>query len=309
MPSLRRFTALAALLACTALPAGAAGAAPHVTIVSDSVLTAVTWGNAAAQAALDQNLDVQVDAGVCRKLNAQSCEFNGTYVSTALDVIYGWRTTLGPVVVIVDGYNDAPASFASDVELTLDTLRNDGAQHVLWVNLHEVRPEYAQKNAVLAAAALQHRELRVLDWNTYSSPHPEWYQTDYIHLVPAGGVAIAAFIHQAILDALAPPAAPTQPKQSQSQPSALVVKGKRALVGRVGTTFGIKLKATGGVGRLRWRTTGRTLRKAKLHLLSRGVLRGRPSRPGTHWLNLEVVDSKGSTADVTIRFTVRPRHR
>ena len=54
MPSLRRFTALAAFLACTALPAGAAGAAPHVTIVSDSVLTAVTWGNAAAQAALEQ---------------------------------------------------------------------------------------------------------------------------------------------------------------------------------------------------------------------------------------------------------------
>ena len=31
--------------------------------------------------------------------------------------------------------------------------------------------------------------------------------------------------------------------------------------------------------------------------------------PGTHWLNLEVVDAKGSTAHVTIRFTVRPRHR
>src|SRR4051794_41667368 len=77
MPSPRRFTALAALLACTALPAGAAGAAPHVTIVSDSVLTAVTWGNVAAQTALDQNLDVQVDAGVCRRLNVQSCEFNG----------------------------------------------------------------------------------------------------------------------------------------------------------------------------------------------------------------------------------------
>jgi hypothetical protein len=309
MPSLRRFTALAALLACTAIPAGAAGAAPHVTIVSDSVLTAVTWGNAAAQAALEQNLDVQVDAGVCRRLNAQSCEFNGGYVSTALDVINGWRTSLGPVVVIVDGYNDLPSSFASDVELTLDTLRNDGVQHVLWVNLHEVRPEYAQKNAVLAAAARHHPELRVLDWNAYSSPHPEWYQTDYIHLVPAGGVAIAAFIHQAIVDALAPPAAPAQPARSQAKHPALVVKGKRTLVARVGTTFGVKLTAAGGVGRLRWLTTGRALRQAKLHLLARGVLRGRPSRPGVHWLNLEVVDSRGATAHVTIRFTVRPRHR
>ena len=310
MPSLRRFTALAAFLACTALPAGAAGAAPHVTIVSDSVLTAVTWGNAAAQAALEQNLDVQVDAGVCRRLNAQSCEFNGGYVSTALDVINGWRTSLGPVVVIVDGYNDLPASFASDVELTLDTLRNDGVQHVLWVNLHEVRPEYAQKNAVLAAAALHHPELRVLDWNAYSSPHPEWYQTDYIHLVPAGGVAIAAFIHQAIVDALAPPAAPAQRGHSRRR-SSLRSSSRASARSSAASERGsaVKLKAAGGVGRLRWLTTGRALRQAKLHLLARGVLRGRPSRAGIHWLNLEVVDSRGATAHVTIRFTVRPRHR
>jgi hypothetical protein len=300
MTSIRRFATLAALLACTVLPAGAAGAAPHVTIVSDSVLTAVTWGNTAAQSALDDGLDVQIDAGVCRRLNVQSCEFNGTYVPTALDVINGWRTTLGPVVVIVDGYNDAPASFTSDVELTLDTLRNDGAQHVLWVNLHDVRPEYAQKNAVLAAAARHHPELRVLDWNAYSSAHPDWYQSDGIHLVPAGGVAIAGFVHQAILDALAPPAAP--PKGP-----ALVVNGKRTLVGRVGARFARKLVASGGVGQLRWLATGRGLRSAKLHLLARGVLRGRPNRAGTHWLSLEVVDSAGSTARVTIRFTVRPR--
>jgi hypothetical protein len=204
--------------------------------------------------------------------------------------------------VIVDGYNDIPASFAADVELTLDTLRNDGVQHVLWLNLHAVRPEYAQKNAVLAAAALHHPELRVLDWNAYSSGHPEWYQTDYIHLVPAGGVAIAGFIHQAILDALAPPAATPQPKLRP-----LVVKVKRAFVGRVGARFDRRLSASGGAGTLRWLATGRGLRQAKLHLLPGGVLRGRPTRVGTHWLTLEVVDSKGATAHVTIRFTVRPR--
>jgi hypothetical protein len=303
MTSLHRFAILVALLACTVLPAGAAGAAaPHVTIVSDSVLTAVAWGNAPAQATLDQDLDVQLDAGVCRRLNVQSCEFNGGYVPTTLDVLYGWRTSLGPIVVIVDGYNDIPASFAADVELTLDTLRNDGVQHVLWLNLHAVRPEYAQKNAVLAAAALHHSELRVLDWNAYSSGHPEWYQTDYIHLVPAGGVAIAGFIHQAILDALAPRAATPQPKLRP-----LVVKVKRAFVGRVGARFDRRLSASGGAGTLRWLATGRGLRQAKLHLLPGGVLRGRPTRVGTHWLTLEVVDSKGATAHVTIRFTVRPR--
>ena len=260
MPSLRRFATAVAVLACTALPAGAAGAAPHVTIVSDSVLTAVTWGNASAQAALDQNLDVQIDAGVCRRLNGQSCEFNGTYVPTTLDVVNGWRTVLGPVVVIVDGYNDIPAAFAADVELTLDTLRNDGVQRVLWVNLHEIRPEYAQKNAVLAAAALHHPELRVLDWNAYSSSHPEWYQTDFIHLVPAGGVAIAAWLHQAIMDALAPAPPPPPPSPKPQQPpkrSTLVVKGTRTLVARVGRRVDRRLRAAGGVGTLHWSTVGR----------------------------------------------------
>jgi len=307
MPSRRRFAAIAALLTLVALPAGAAGAGPRVTIVSDSVLTAVTWSNEPAQAVLEQDLDVQVDAGVCRRLNVQSCEFNGGYVPTALSVINGWRTTLGPVVVIVDGYNDLPDSFAGDVELTLNTLRDDGVQHILWVNLHAVRPEYVQKNAVLAAAATHHPELRVLDWNTYSSSHPDWYQTDGIHLVPAGGVAIAGFIHQAILDAFAPPAPQAQKTQPTKQPR-LVVEGKRALVARAGRRFDRKLKAVGGVGQLRWLATGRGLRKAKLHLLARGVLRGRPSRAGTHWLALEVVDSRGATAHVTLRLTVRPRH-
>ena len=305
MTSLRRFVTIAALLACTALPASGSSAATHVTVVSDSILTSVTWGNVAAQAALDQNLDVQIDAAVCRRLNGQSCEFNNGFAPTTLDVINGWRTTLGPVVVIVDGYNDIPANFASDVELTLDTLRNDGVQHILWLNLHAVRPEYVEKNAVLAAAALHHPELTVLDWNAYSSAHPEWYQTDYIHLVPAGGVAIASFINQAIQTALNPPAVAPAPQVKQA---ALVVKVKRAFVSRVGKKFDRRLKASGGVGQLRWLTTGRALRQAKLHLLAGGVLRGRPSRVGTHMLNLEVMDSRGSTAHVTIRFTVRPRH-
>ncbi|MGN6798332.1 MAG: hypothetical protein ACTHKS_09290, partial [Gaiellaceae bacterium] len=89
----------------------------------------------------------------------------------------------------------------------------------------------------------------------------------------------------------------------------LVVNVKRTFVSRVGKKFDRRLTASGGVGQLRWLATGRALRQAKLHLLAGGVLRGRPSHAGTHLLRLEVVDSRGSTAHVTIRFTVRPRQR
>jgi hypothetical protein len=300
MPAPRRTAASAAIVSALALlaafPSAGAAGDPRVTIVSDSVLTAVTWGNDAAQAALTQGLDVAIDAGVCRRLNGQSCEFDGGYVPTALQVI-GGSSNLGSVVVIVDGYNDVPSAFAGDVELTLDTLASRGVQHVLWVNLHAVRPEYVAKNSVLAAAARRHPELRVLDWNAYSSPHTDWYQTDGIHLVPAGGIAIAGFIHQAIVDALAPPA----PVRARS----LLSPRRQTVVARVGRMLDRRLRATGGVGPFRWRTSGAGLRRARLHLLTRGEIRGRPTRPGTFPVPLVVVDATGASARVTVRVTVR----
>lgn len=282
-------------------PAASAATAstPHVSVISDSILTAVTW-NAPAQALLTQGLDMQIDAGVCRRLNGESCEFNGSHVPTTLNVINSWITRLGSIVVIVDGYNDLPGNFAGDVEVTLDTLRDHGVEHVLWVDLRESRPEFAAKNAALFAAAKHHPELRVLDWNTYSSAHPEWYQTDSIHLVPAGGIAIATWIRQAIADTLSPPAPPPA-----SRP-ALAVAGHQKLRTRVGVHFDGHLSAGGGTAPLKWQATGAALRKARLHLLSRGELTGKPAHAGTFSLPVQVTDATGATARVIVTITVKP---
>jgi len=277
---------------------GAASPPPRVSVISDSVLTAVTWVDGPAQAALSDGFDMQIDAGVCRRLNGQSCEFNGSYVPTTLAVINSWSTQLGATVVIVDGYNDLPNQFAGDVELTLDTLRDRGVQHVLWVNLHEVQPEFVAKNAVLLAAARRHPELRVLDWNTYSAGHPDWFQTDFIHLRAAGGVAIASWLHQAILDSFSPPPPPS------SRDTPLVVRVQK-LVGHVGVRFDRRLRAGGGTAPLRWRTTGASLRRAGLHLLARGELTGTPKHARTVAVPLQVTDADGSTANVTVTFTAR----
>ena len=280
---------------------GSASPAPRVSVISDSVLTAVTWGDPAVLASMSAGLDLQIDAGVCRRLNGQSCEFNGTYVPTTLSVINSWITQLGSIVVIVDGYNDIPDQFAGDVELTLNTLRDHGVQHVLWVNLHSVSPEYAAKNAVIASAAQHHPELRVLDWNSYAASHPEWFQTDFIHLRPEGGVAIAAWIHQAIADTLSPPAQPAPPP-ARATP---LVLPAQSLVGRVGVRFDRHLRAGGGSAPLRWRTSGMALRRAGLHLLANGELTGRPARARTFALPLEVTDAGGSTATLTVTLTVK----
>lgn len=302
MQAPRRLAALAApfavLLVAASAPADGTSAPPRVSVISDSILTSVTWGNDAAQAVLTQGLDMEIDAGVCRRLNGQSCDFNGGHVPTVLDMVNAW-SNLGSVVVIVDGYNDVPTAFAGDVELVLDTLHNRGVAHVLWVNLHAVRPEYVAKNAVLAAAARAHPDLRVLDWNAYSASHREWYQTDSIHLVPAGGVAIAGWLHAAILAALAPPTPPAAPAR------ALAAKKGQTVVVRAGARVDRRLRAVGGVAPLHWLTTGRALRHARLHLLARGILRGRPTRPGIYRVRVEVVDATGATARATVRVTIR----
>jgi hypothetical protein len=294
------FAALAvtALIALVPVAAATKTASPRVTVISDSVLTAVTWGNDAAMSALSQGLDLQIDAAVCRRLNGQSCEFDNAYAPTTLSVINGWATQLGSVVVIVDGYNDLPDQFAGDVELTLDTLRSDGVQHVLWLNLHEVRPEYVAKNAVLAAAAGRHPELRVLDWNTYSSAHPDWYQTDFIHLRPAGGLGIAGFIRQAIADTFAPPPPPDP---------ALVVAASQTLSARVGARFDRRLSAEGGTAPLRWSATNAALRRTGLHLLASGKLTGRATHAGRFTLPLKLSDADGSSASVVVTLVVKPR--
>jgi hypothetical protein len=294
-------TALAAALAIEGLsPASSAAASsppPRVSVISDSILTPVTWGTdgGVGLAELSAGLDLQIDAGVGRRLNGQSAEFDGGYVSTTLQVIGGW-SYLGPIVVIVDGYNDLPQNFASDVELTLDTLRSRGVQHVLWVNLHEVQPEYAAKNAVLAAAALRHPELQILDWNAYSATHPDWFQTDSIHLVPAGAEAIVAWIHQAVMDTLSPPPPPPDPP---------VVVGSATLRARVGVRFDHQLQASGGTAPLRWHTTGLSLYRNGIHLLANGRLVGKPKHPGTYTLPVAVTDARGSVARLDVLLTVR----
>ena len=81
------------------------------------------------------------------------------------------------------------------------------------------------------------------------------------------------------------------------------------MVGHVGVRFDHRLRAGGGAAPLRWRTTGDTLRKARLHLLAGGELTGRPTHASKLVVPLQVTDANGSTATLTVTVTVKPsRH-
>src|SRR5215510_12446703 len=88
---------------------------PRLTILADSVLTAVEW-NDAPLATLEKGFDVYTDIGVCRRIAAPSCPYEGGRVPTLMDVINAMGVRLGPTVLVEIGYNDDLSTFSQDVD-------------------------------------------------------------------------------------------------------------------------------------------------------------------------------------------------
>ena len=119
----------------------------------------------------------------------------GRQPSSAFSLIDGLVSNghLGADVVLNIGTNGTIDPHALDSLLTLVADRR-----VTILNLHVPRPWQDLNNATLAAAARAHPNVRLVDWNTPASAHPEWLWDDGIHLRPAG----AAAYRDLILDAL-----------------------------------------------------------------------------------------------------------
>jgi hypothetical protein len=99
--------------------------------------------------------------------------------------------TLGNVLVVELGTNGAITP--SDVDAMMQAAQ--GVHRVVFVNVNVPRYWAAGDNAVLAAGVARYPGLAVLaDWNALSSPHPEWFTADQVHLDPAGAAALAALI-------------------------------------------------------------------------------------------------------------------
>ncbi len=101
--------------------------------------------------------------------------------------------TLGRVLVVELGTNGAVTS--ADVDALMQAAQ--GVTRVVFVNVNVPRYWAAGDNAVLAAGVARYPGVAVLaDWNALSTPHPEWFTTDQVHLNPTGATALAALIAQ-----------------------------------------------------------------------------------------------------------------
>lgn len=97
--------------------------------------------------------------------------------------------TLPPVVIVHLGTNGPFSAGQFDA-----TMRAVGSRKVVFVNAHEPRSWEQQVNLTLVAGVMRWPNARLVDWDGASTPHPEWFWQDDIHLRPQGAQAYAALV-------------------------------------------------------------------------------------------------------------------
>lgn len=273
-------------------PTAAAAQPDRITVIGDSVLTAVQW-NAQPRSILERGFPaVDLDIAVCRRLTGSSCPFEGERPQNLVDTVQALGDAIGTTVVVEVGYNDPETGFADAVDASVEALLAAGVERILWVNYHDFVPRYARMNAALSRAVQKYPQVTVVDWQQDSFVRYSWFQSDGIHLVFDGAVALATLIHNALVAAI--------------EPLQVVVPVRAVTVAQVGSRFTTQLVASGGEGPYRWRVTGGPLARG-LHLLGNGVLTGTPTKPGRFTISLLVSDAAGETVPLHVRLTVEPR--
>jgi hypothetical protein len=262
----------------------------HVTLIGDSVADAIP-GDTSAVDVLRQGIDLDLEVAACRRVDQESCPNGGVRPPNVVQLAKSMGSKLGPNVVVAVGYNDFEDQYAQNIENALEAFKAAGVKRVWWLTLRAAHHGYINMNDDIEAAAKNHPEMTVIDWNVYSRSHPDWFQADGLHLLGAGSDAMATLIHKTLLDegiALKPVQVATT-----ALPAA-----------RRGTTYAAKLRATLGLAPYRWSLLARAPKG--VHLEADGRIIGKPlAKAGVYTLTVRVKDSAGSF-DVR-RLTLRIR--
>jgi hypothetical protein len=185
---------------CCAAVAGSGAARTrrlqHVTIFGDSVAAVLTWDPAAVRV-LARDDRLTLDLAPCGRLVQPGCFVQHPPPSVLEEVeLLGRR--IGPTAVVLVGYNDDPHVYAEGIGRVLVAMRRRGVEHVLWLTLRAVEPQFRLINEVIHGASARFPWMTVLDWNGYARDRPSWFASDGIHLSALGGVRLASFIHRSL---------------------------------------------------------------------------------------------------------------
>ena len=202
----------AALLVAAGVPlaatAGAgsparAAAPARVLVVGDSVF-AVFDHVPEARAILEARYPAIFAVTACQKLLEPGCkEFARR---SALDELRRHAGRFTDAVVVGTGYNDRlGAPFRRAVREITDEAARQGVR-VVWVTYRErgnVRGKGRTMNLQLARLAPRIPHLSIADWQAYSLGRDRWFRPDQLHLLWAGGTALATHVVESLDAALA----------------------------------------------------------------------------------------------------------
>ena len=107
----------------------------------------------------------------------------GRQASELLDVMKHDKAQAGNSPVIFNLGNNGVLS-KEIVKEIFELVKNQPSAIV--VNTAVPRPWREGNNAIVAQIARQYSNIRVIDWNSLSNGHPEYFAPDGVHLVPAG---------------------------------------------------------------------------------------------------------------------------
>jgi hypothetical protein len=284
---LAALVALAALIAAAASPARSTGV-QHVTLIGDSVADAIP-GDYSASLIVKQGIDLDLEVAPCRRVEGDGCPIDGVRPPSAVQLIQSLGSKIGPTVVVAVGYNDFEDQYAGNIEDAIDAMTAAGVKRIFWLTLRAARHPYLSMNDDIAQAAAKHPQVTVVDWNVYSRSHPDWFQTDGLHLLGPGAEGMATLIHKTLLGA------GVAAKPARITTTALPVAHR-------GKAYKAMLAATEGVTPYRWSLLERA--PLGIHLEPNGAVVGTPrAKAGRYTFNVRVRDSIGSLA--TRRLTLR----
>jgi hypothetical protein len=281
-----------ALIVCASAAQAGGRSLQHVTLIGDSVADAIP-GNAPAVAMLRQGIDLDLEVEPCRRVDGEGCPgTNGVRPPSVVQLVKSLGSKLGDNVVVSVGYNDFEDQYATNIETALDAFKAAGVKHVWWLTLRAAHHPYVNMNDDIEAAAKQHPEMTVVDWNVYSRSHPDWFQDDGLHLLAEGSLQMATLIHQALLDDK------IAAKPVRVSTSTLPPAHERRV-------YRVKLAATSGTAPYRWSLLARAPKG--FHLEADGRIVGKPLvGPGAYALNVRVKDAAGSFDTRKLVLRVKP---
>jgi hypothetical protein len=289
-----RVIALPALALGIAASAGAAepGGAPRVTLITDSGLGALLWEKA-AQEQIGRGLDLRVEIRACRKLATTGCPYEGERPPSVLDTVKERGPALGRIVAIQVGYNDQPDTYDDGLDRVMKAAVAAGVDRVVWITLRASRPNYAEINEAIAAAARRWPQLVVADWDAESRDRA-WF-SDGVHMNDEGAPAFARFFRPLLLAACGAPCGPDG--------SMLTIRTSKLRVARVGTPYAGTIVIRGGA--TPYKLVVRGLPRP-LHVGSDGRVTGRPRSSGRFSLSVDVTDRDGVRIRATVLLRVAP---